>query len=78
MKDGACRQNDPELFHHPSAERGISRSRREMAAKAICNVCPVIEECREYAIEHNESYGTWGGLSESDRKRVLRQNVGYL
>ncbi|WP_342448045.1 WhiB family transcriptional regulator [Trueperella pyogenes] len=31
----------------------------------MCQSCPVLDECREYALSHNEPYGVWGGLSGS-------------
>lgn len=38
--------------------------------RRICSGCPILEECREYAI-CNEWEGFWGGLTPSDR-RALR------
>jgi WhiB family transcriptional regulator, redox-sensing transcriptional regulator len=42
------------------------RSRRDMVAKAICNLCPVKEQCLNFALLHHE-FGVWGGTNESDR-----------
>jgi WhiB family transcriptional regulator, redox-sensing transcriptional regulator len=42
-----------------------------MEAKKICQQCPVMQECREWALEHKESYGVWGGLSEGERDKIL-------
>lgn len=39
-----------------------------MRAKAVCQVCPVQRQCRDYAITINEPYGIWGGLTESERR----------
>lgn len=30
--------------------------------------CPVREACLAYALAHRERYGTWGGLSQWDRR----------
>jgi len=43
-------------------------------AKAICLNCPVEEQCLDYAIEHNEVYGTWGGYSQPEL-RILRREM---
>lgn len=69
--EGLCRTVDPDAFFSPEAERGASKSRREEAAKALCDRCPVITECREHALSVQEPYGVWGGLSESERAEIL-------
>lgn len=61
--DALCAQTDPEAYF---PEKGGST--RE--AKAICRDCPVTTECLTYALEHNERYGVWGGLSERERRRL--------
>ena len=32
-------------------------------------------ECLEYALEHDERFGIWGGMSERERRRLKRQAV---
>ncbi|MDU5308733.1 MAG: WhiB family transcriptional regulator, partial [Varibaculum cambriense] len=44
-------------------------------AKAVCELCEVRDECLSYALENDERFGIWGGLSERERRR-LRRNVG--
>lgn len=60
-----CSQTDPEAFY---PEKGGST--RE--AKRICRECPVLQQCRQWAIDHDERYGVWGGLSERERRRLKR------
>ncbi|HSP60867.1 MAG TPA: WhiB family transcriptional regulator [Ornithinimicrobium sp.] len=72
---GLCRTASPEIFFHPEGERGPSRRRREARAKAICEQCPVLRECREHALSVQEPYGVWGGMSEEEREAVLRQGA---
>jgi WhiB family redox-sensing transcriptional regulator len=45
------------------------------AAKAVCEGCPVKQQCLEYGIATGSS-GLWGGLSELDRQKLqgLRAN----
>jgi len=66
MKEGACRDMDPDLFF---PERG--ESTRE--AKAVCQECPVRVDCLTYALENSIKHGIWGGLSERERHRIRRQ-----
>jgi WhiB family transcriptional regulator, redox-sensing transcriptional regulator len=61
-----CPQTDPEAFF---PEKGGST--RE--AKKVCRACDVRAECLEYALEHGEWFGIWGGLSEQERRRLKRE-----
>lgn len=72
---GVCRGKDSSLFFHPDGERGGTRRRRANQAKAICATCPVIEQCREHALASQEPYGVWGGLSEDERRSLLRKRL---
>jgi WhiB family transcriptional regulator, redox-sensing transcriptional regulator len=69
---GSCRGMDSAFFFHPEGERGPARVNREVRAKQICQACPVLERCREHALSAHEPYGVWGGLSESERDRIVR------
>ena len=60
-----CAQTDPEAFF---PEKGGST--RE--AKRICQGCEVKPECLEYALQNDERFGIWGGLSERERRRLKR------
>jgi WhiB family redox-sensing transcriptional regulator len=44
------------------------------ASKAICAGCPVRVECLVYATIRKEEHGTWGGLTEWDRRGGRRKN----
>jgi WhiB family redox-sensing transcriptional regulator len=68
---GACRGRDSAQFFHPEGERGSSRIRREIAAKAVCQNCPVRAECAAHALATREPYGVWGGFTEAERIRLL-------
>lgn len=71
--EAACAQVDPKLFHLEKGE-----STRE--AKLICNgdstrgvpACPVRERCLEEALEREERFGVWGGVSERDRRKMVK------
>jgi WhiB family redox-sensing transcriptional regulator len=61
----ACR-GQTGLFFAPAGERPEARVVREARARTICQACPVIEPCRQWAREQRE-YGFWGGESEEER-----------
>lgn len=41
-------------------------------AKARCALCPVRGECLEQALADNEPWGTWGGLTVTEREDLKR------
>ena len=63
-----CAQTDPEAFF---PEKGGST--RE--AKRVCLTCDVRNECLEYALQHEERFGIWGGLSERERRKLKKRAV---
>jgi len=63
-----CAQTDPEAFF---PEKGVST--RE--AKKVCRGCEVRAECLEFALENDERFGIWGGMSERERRRLKREAV---
>lgn len=65
----ACKGCDPQLFH---PERGANVAVRE--AKKVCHGCPVQQECLEWALEHDERLGVWGGMSERQRRRIRNKD----
>ncbi|MFI9366461.1 WhiB family transcriptional regulator [Kitasatospora sp. NPDC053057] len=73
---GACRTVDTSVFFHPTNERGAAAVRRDQAAKSVCARCPVLLECRRYALEVREPYGVWGGLTEDERHALLARRRG--
>ena len=74
----ACRGLDTTLFFHAQHERGPARELRIVRAKEVCFSCPVIAECRQYALDAREPYGIWGGLSEDERAdRLGLQSIRY-
>ena len=62
----ACRGVEPDVFYPVSDEEAD-------VAKAICNVCSVRQTCLEYALTNRERDGVWGGATEKERRRILRQ-----
>lgn len=40
-------------------------------AKSVCLNCPVRAECLEYALDHEEKFGCWGGRSPKERDLIL-------
>jgi len=65
-RDAANCHGQLQLFFAKTAERPQARARREAKAKALCDACPVFEQCRQFARENRE-YGYWAGENEENR-----------
>ena len=66
QRDAICSQTDPEAFF---PEKGGSTR----DAKKICNGCEVRDQCLQYALDNDERFGIWGGLSERERRKLKRR-----
>lgn len=64
--DAACREVDTAVFF---AVDGVTQN----LALRICSTCPVVGDCRSRAMTDKVQYGTWGGTTEQERRRVLRR-----
>jgi WhiB family redox-sensing transcriptional regulator len=64
--DAACRDVGTDVFF-PVSESQAGE------AKAICATCPVRDECLEFALETRPGDGVWGGLTPTERHRVIRR-----
>ena len=80
-EDPPCAETDPEMFfsedvsesYNPATGRYTTHTSyyNAKAARAVCNSCPLITECLNYAMSDRTIQGIWGGTTEYDRK-VLR------
>jgi WhiB family redox-sensing transcriptional regulator len=69
-RHAACRGLDPEIFF-PAIDDDADGAFED--AKAVCTVCAVKETCLEFALQVREKEGVWGGATEKERRRILRQ-----
>ena len=68
MANGNCQVEPPSTFF-PSDGVGV------IVAQQICADCAVKERCLEYALANRIEHGVWGGTSERQRRRILRQRT---
>jgi len=66
--NAACTGIDPDIFY-PLTEDDIDAE----PAKAVCGECVVREACLEHALAIREKDGVWGGATERERRRMIRQ-----
>jgi WhiB family transcriptional regulator, redox-sensing transcriptional regulator len=70
----ACVGEVNSIFYPPmrGEPRRVKRS-REARAKAVCAQCPVRSECLDQAIENDERYGIWGGMTDGERRVIASE-----
>lgn len=64
--EALCREYDPEMFFPVSAAQAAAAP-----AIAVCQLCPVMVQCADWAVREREANGVWGGLSERHRARLI-------
>lgn len=68
--NGLC-HDDPDLWF-PDGKTG-PRALQAKRAKAVCQTCPVIKQCAQWALATRQEYGIFGGLDEVERRKILRK-----
>lgn len=69
--DGACREEEPDLFF-PVGNTGAAVRQIE-EAKAVCRRCPVQRQCADWALATRQPHGVWGGIDEDERAVIVRR-----
>jgi WhiB family redox-sensing transcriptional regulator len=64
-------QNAPDFFF----EKDEDRHRTFKIARQLCAECPVKALCASYALDNDEPFGVWGGLSTRERRRMMRRRA---
>ncbi len=49
------------------------RGAEQHKAKSVCAACPVRAECLAEALDNEIEWGVWGGLTERERRALLRK-----
>jgi WhiB family transcriptional regulator, redox-sensing transcriptional regulator len=78
MDKAAC--VDVDIHHdawHPNTANYLADT---YEALRLCNDCPVVDECLNYALDENLEYGIYGGMTQEERRamRKRRQRAGKL
>lgn len=61
-----CREDHPDaLFVQGAAQQ---------QAKVVCFRCPVRAECLAHALDTRTQFGVWGGMTERERRQLLRHH----
>jgi WhiB family redox-sensing transcriptional regulator len=62
-----CAQTEPEAFF---PDPGTNSTR---AARRTCRACEVRAECLAWALERDERFGIWGGLTPKERRKLKKE-----
>jgi hypothetical protein len=71
-KDAICAQTDPESFF-PARGGSTREAKRVCIGSKTKEGCPARERCLKYALDNDERFGVWGGLSERERRKLKKQ-----
>ena len=61
----ACKSDTPDALFVRGAEQN--------KAKQVCAGCPVRTECLAEALDNQIEWGVWGGMTERERRALLRR-----
>ena len=64
-----AKPGQPLMFPHEADAVAIEQ------AKGVCDRCPVRQSCLTEALDRNESFGIWGGLTTVERRTLRRQEL---
>ncbi|MCF6467346.1 WhiB family transcriptional regulator [Nonomuraea sp. MG754425] len=80
FRRGACYRIGHELFFGPSSDGGHretprEKEERENRARALCDECPVLAQCKDYATSFSNGLqvGVWHGGNDHQRKLDRRK-----
>jgi WhiB family redox-sensing transcriptional regulator len=63
MERAQCRGEDRDLFFPSLGADSVK-------AKVICSICPVRQECLDYALPQADLSGIWAGTSAKPRQKL--------
>lgn len=64
-REAACRNSDPDALF----VQGAAQNR----AKRVCGGCSVRTQCLADALDNKVEFGVWGGMTERERRALLRR-----
>ena len=68
----ACAPYDTAVFFPTDRNGGLYPDRLTSTAAALCDRCPVFDDCLDYALRHDVE-GTWAGTTTAGRRRLRRE-----
>jgi WhiB family transcriptional regulator, redox-sensing transcriptional regulator len=75
---GVVCEQVPFAFFYDDEDSRTDEREKVRVAREICSECPVRMLCLDYAMEANEQFGVWGGMTYKERKQLKRRSGGRL
>jgi WhiB family redox-sensing transcriptional regulator len=60
-----CRGTEDDMFPEGSAQKKV---------RGVCYPCPVRVDCLAEALDNRIEWGVWGGLTERERRQLLKDH----
>lgn len=73
-KDALCGGGDVLAVAGMDYDTMFTTSDDQHIVKKICASCPVRVECLSEALNGRVEFGVWGGLTERERRKILRRH----
>jgi WhiB family redox-sensing transcriptional regulator len=73
--EGICRKSaEPDMWFTETAGHALSATQKQ--AIEACGWCPVRAECLQFALDTDEQFGVWGGMTPSQRRKLKNRGNG--
>lgn len=70
--DAACKDKGFDMFFVDEGPVSDVNIRIAIAkAVALCNLCPVQDQCLMISVNNDEEFGIWGGFTSKERKKLF-------
>lgn len=66
VTEAKCRDGEPDAM--------FVRGAQQRNAACVCRHCPVRVQCLADALDNNIEFGVWGGLTERQRRALLKHS----
>lgn len=70
MTLAACAAHDTALFFPNPQDTIVAQAATEIAAKAVCDTCPVLMDCLDFALAVGDDHAIMGRTTPKERQRL--------
>jgi len=63
----------PDVFFPEDSAWVVEQRQMKALAKEVCGRCPLMNQCAEYGLISNQTFGIWGGLTAQERELIRKK-----